>query len=43
MVMLFIVLELGRKWAFGVVIWQCGVAWIMAFIVRLIGLLLGLG
>ena len=29
--------ELGRKWALCVVLWQCGIAWIMAFIVRLIG------
>jgi ferrous iron transport protein B len=33
--------ELGRKWAFGVVIWQCVVAWIVAFIVRAICILLG--
>ncbi len=33
--------ELGRKWAFGVVVWQCGIAWIAAFIVRMIGLLIG--
>ena len=32
--------ELGRRWAVGVVLWQCGVAWIAALIVRLIGLLL---
>ncbi len=31
--------ELGRKWAAGVVIWQCVVAWAAAFIVHLIGLL----
>ncbi len=35
--------EMGRKWAVYVVIWQCGVAWIAALIVRLIGLLLGAG
>ena len=35
--------ELGIKWAAGVVIWQCAVAWTAAFAVRLIGLLLGLG
>ncbi len=34
--------ELGRKWAVGVVIGQCIIAWIAAFIVRLIGLLFGL-
>ena len=33
--------ELGGKWATGVAIWQCVVAWIAALIVRLIGLLLG--
>lgn len=31
--------ELGGKWAVGVVIGQCAVAWIMAFIVRMIGYL----
>ena len=35
--------ELGRGWAVGVVLWQCGIAWIAALLVRLIGLLLGLG
>lgn len=29
--------ELGRKWAVGVVVWQCAVAWVVALIVRLIG------
>ena len=29
--------ELGRKWALCVVLWQCGIAWIAALIVRLIG------
>lgn len=29
--------ELGGKWAFGVVVGQCAVAWVMAFIVRIIG------
>lgn len=33
--------ELGRKWAFYVVIWQCFVAWVVALIVHLIGLLCG--
>lgn len=33
--------ELGRKWALGMVIWQCAIAWIMALAVRLIGLALG--
>ena len=33
--------ELGGKWALLVVLWQCGIAWVVAFIVRLIGMLLG--
>ena len=33
--------ELGAKWAVGVVIWQCVIAWIAALIVHLIGLLIG--
>ena len=33
--------ELGGKWAVGVVLFQCGVAWVCAFIVRMVGLLLG--
>ena len=35
--------EMGVKWAFYVVLWQCGIAWVMALLVRLIGLLLGAG
>ncbi len=35
--------ELGRGWAVGVVLWQCGIAWLAALLVRLLGLLLGLG
>ena len=34
--------ELGRGWAVGVVLWQCGIAWLAALILRLIGLALGL-
>ncbi|MBR4493725.1 MAG: ferrous iron transport protein B [Clostridiales bacterium] len=34
--------EMGRKWALSVVIWQCTLAWVMAFIARLIGSLFGL-
>ncbi len=30
--------ELGAKWAVGVVVWQCVIAWIAAFAVRLIGM-----
>ena len=26
--------ELGRKWAVGMVIWQCMIAWVAAFAVR---------
>ena len=29
--------ELGRKWALGVVVWQCLIAWMAAVIVHLIG------
>ncbi|MCQ2771578.1 MAG: ferrous iron transporter B, partial [Clostridia bacterium] len=28
--------ELGAKWAVGVVVWQCVVAWVVAFIIHLI-------
>ena len=35
--------ELGRGWAAGVILWQCGIAWLAAFAVRLIGLLAGMG
>lgn len=34
--------ELGKKWAVYVVLWQCAVAWIVAFIVRLIGMMIGI-
>ena len=34
--------ELGRRWSIYVVLWQCGIAWVMAFLVRLIGLAFGL-
>ena len=34
--------EMGGKWAVGMVIGQCGLAWIAAWIVRMIGLLLGM-
>ncbi len=33
--------ELGGKWALVVVVFQCGVAWIAAFAVKIIGMLLG--
>ncbi len=35
--------EMGWKWAFYVVLWQCGLAWVAALIVRLIGSAFGLG
>ena len=34
--------ELGGGWAAGVALWQCVVAWIAAFAVRLIGLMFGM-
>lgn len=34
--------ELGGKWALFLVVWQCTIAWIVAFIIRLAGLALGL-
>lgn len=34
--------ELGARWAVGVIFWQCVVAWIIAFIVRLICMAVGL-
>jgi ferrous iron transport protein B len=33
--------ELGRSWALGVVVTQCVIAWVVALIVRVIGLLFG--
>ncbi|HBI51263.1 MAG TPA: ferrous iron transporter B, partial [Ruminococcaceae bacterium] len=33
--------ELGGKWAAFVVVWQCAVAWLIAFIVHFIGVMLG--
>ena len=34
--------EMGRNWTICVVLWQCTIAWIMALVVRLIGLACGL-
>ena len=34
--------ELGGKWAVSVILWQCGIAWIAALIVRLIGMAFGM-
>ena len=33
--------EMGGKWAAGVIVWQCVIAWIVAFVIRLIGIALG--
>lgn len=33
--------ELGVKWAAGVVIWQCAVAWVVAFIARAVCIVVG--
>ena len=35
--------ELGGKWAVYVALWQCLLAWLAALLVRLLGLLLGMG
>ena len=35
--------EMGNRWAAGVIIWQCAVGWVVAWIIRLIGLAAGLG
>ncbi len=35
--------ELGRRWAAGVVVWQCGIAWVAALLLRAAGILLGWG
>lgn len=34
--------ELGGRWAFFIVLFQCALAWIVAFLVHLIGILIGL-
>lgn len=34
--------EMGTRWAVGVVVGQCVIAWLMAFLVKLVGLLIGL-
>ncbi|MCM1164884.1 MAG: ferrous iron transport protein B [Lachnospiraceae bacterium] len=33
--------ELGAKWAIGVVVWQCAVAWVAAFVARAVFIVLG--
>ena len=35
--------ELGGAWAIGVVALQCGIAWVVALVVRLVGMALGIG
>ncbi len=35
--------ELGSKWAVGVVVWQCALAWIAAWCVCVVGRMLGMG
>ena len=32
--------ELGTKWAVGIVLFQCAVAWVAAFVVHLIGMVI---
>jgi ferrous iron transport protein B len=34
--------EMGAKWAAGVVVWQCAIAWVVALVVRLVGTALGM-
>jgi len=34
--------EMGAKWALCVVVWQCAIAWICAFLVHSIGIMIGL-
>ena len=38
----FVRRELGRRWAFYMILWQCGLAWLAAFLVRCLGKLIGL-
>ena len=33
--------ELGSGWAFGIVVGQCAIAWVVAWVVRLVGLMFG--
>ena len=33
--------EMGSKWAVGVVVWQCAIAWAAALVVRMIGMMMG--
>ena len=33
--------ELGTKWMFFVIVWQCVVAWIVAFVIKMLLLMVG--
>ena len=33
--------ELGTRWAVGLVLWQCVIAWMAALIIRLVGIIIG--
>jgi ferrous iron transport protein B len=35
--------EMGGKWAAGMVIWQCLVAWVAALVVRAVCIVMGMG
>ncbi len=35
--------EMGSRWAVYVVLWQCAIAWVAALIVRVIGMMVGVG
>ena len=35
--------ELGVRWALGVVVFQCAIAWLVAFAIRIVGMAFGLG
>ena len=34
--------ELGPRWAAAVILWQCGIAWVAALLMRMLGLFLGM-
>ena len=34
--------EMGTKWAVGVVVWQCVLAWLAAFVIYVIGGVIGI-
>ena len=35
--------EMGSRWAVGVVLWQCVIAWVAAVLVRVVGVMMGVG